>query len=167
MIRRSPPPRLLAALAAGLAALGVSPRARPGGAGAPELGPGVAAVVGDQVVSSHPATQQWTVVRVRDRGLSASPPGPGTVPSSLVDSSTMIQFGLRAIQPLSLELGVRVNPRYGTWDPAQQRVVGTPAAAGTVVPLRVAPTTPTTTAAPATPTTTAPAHVAPTLEPAP
>jgi hypothetical protein len=71
----------------------------------------------------------------------------------------MIQFGQRAIQPLSLELGVRVNPRYGTWDPTQQRVVGTPAAAGTVVPLRVA--------VPATTSTTAPAPAAPTLEPAP
>ncbi|MCD2194229.1 hypothetical protein LQ327_12670 [Actinomycetospora endophytica] len=106
-----------------------------------------------------PTTQPWTVVRVRDRSLSAPPPGAGTVPASLVDSSTMIQFGLRAIQPLSLELGVRINPRYGTWDPTQQRVVAPPAAAGTIEPLRVA--------VPTTPTITPQPPAAPTLEPEP
>jgi hypothetical protein len=85
-----------------------------------------------------PATQPWTVIRVRDRDTAAPPGGGGTVPAALVDTTTMIQFGLRAIQPLALELGVRVSPRYGVWDPTQERVAPTAADAGTVAPLRVA-----------------------------
>ncbi len=85
-----------------------------------------------------PATQPWTVVRVRDRDTAAPPAAGGTVPATLVDATTMFGFGLRAIQPLSVELGVRVNPRYGVWDPTQERVAPTAADAGTVAPLQVA-----------------------------
>jgi hypothetical protein len=85
-----------------------------------------------------PATQPWTVVRVRDRETTAPPAGGGAVPAELVDATTMFGFGLRAIQPLAVELGVRVNPRYGVWDPTQVRVAPTVADAGTVEPLQVA-----------------------------
>jgi hypothetical protein len=84
-----------------------------------------------------PSTQAWTVVRVRDRDVAAPPPGPDAVPAALVDTATMTQFGLRAVQPLAQELGVRVNPRYGVWDPTQERVAPTAADAGTVAPLQV------------------------------
>lgn len=93
-----------------------------------------------------PTTQPWTVVRVRDRSLNAPPPGGSTVPAALVDTRTMIQFGLRAVQPLADEIGVQVDPRYGTWDPTQVRVVAPPAAAGTITPLA-----PTVTFTPASP----------------
>lgn len=82
-----------------------------------------------------PTTQPWTVVRVRDRSLNAPAPTGSTVPAALVDTRTMIQFGLRAIQPVAAEIGVQVNPRYGTWDPTQVRVVAPPSAAGTITPL--------------------------------
>ncbi|WP_285594818.1 hypothetical protein [Actinomycetospora sp. NBRC 106378] len=82
-----------------------------------------------------PTTQPWTVVRVRDRSLNAPAPTGSTVPAALVDTRTMIQFGLRAIQPVAAEIGVQVNPRYGTWDPTQVRVVAPPSAAGAIVPL--------------------------------
>ncbi|MEJ2867426.1 hypothetical protein WCD74_06585 [Actinomycetospora sp. OC33-EN08] len=82
-----------------------------------------------------PTTQPWTVVRVRDRSLSAPPPSGNTVPAALVDTRTMTQFGLRAIQPVAAEIGVQVDPRYGTWDPTQVRVVAPPAAAGSITPL--------------------------------
>jgi hypothetical protein len=78
------------------------------------------------------------VVRVRDRETTAPPAGGGAVPAELVDATTMFGFGLRAIQPLAVELGVRVNPRYGVWDPTQVRVAPTVADAGTVEPLQVA-----------------------------
>jgi hypothetical protein len=82
-----------------------------------------------------PTTQPWTVVRVRDRSLNAPAPTGDTVPAALVDTRTMTQFGLRAIQPVAAELGVQVNPRYGTWDPTQVRVVAPPSAAGTITPV--------------------------------
>ena len=98
--------------------------------GSPPASPGQSA--------PDPATQPWTVVRVRDRDPAAPPAGGETVPAALVDATTMFGFGLRAIQPLSVELGVRVNPRYGVWDPTQERVAPTAADAGTVAPLQVA-----------------------------
>lgn len=82
-----------------------------------------------------PTTQPWTVIRVRDRSLAAPAPTGNTVPSALVDARTLAQFGRRAVQPLAAELGVQVNPRYGTWDPTQDEVVAPPAAAGSIIPL--------------------------------
>ncbi|MCD2191184.1 hypothetical protein [Actinomycetospora soli] len=82
-----------------------------------------------------PTTQPWTVIRVRDRSLAAPAPTGNTVPAALVDARTLAQFGRRAVQPLAVELGVQVNPRYGTWDPTQDAVVAPPAAAGTITPL--------------------------------
>jgi hypothetical protein len=98
--------------------------------GSPPPSPGQAA--------PDPTTQPWTVVRVRDRDPAAPPAGGETVPAALIDATTMFGFGLRAIQPLAVELGVRVNPRYGVWDPTQERVAPTTADAGTVAPLQVA-----------------------------
>jgi hypothetical protein len=98
--------------------------------GSPPASPGQSA--------PDPTTQPWTVVRVRDRDAAAPPAGGSAVPASLVDATTMFGFGLRAIQPLSVELGVRVAPRYGVWDPTQERVAPTAADAGTVAPLQVA-----------------------------
>lgn len=101
-----------------------------------------------------PSTQAWTVVRVRDRDTAAPPPGADAVPAALVDAATMIQFGLRAIQPLAVQLGVRVNPRYGVWDPTQERVAPTAADAGTITALQVAVPVPPQPPAPAAPVPT-------------
>ncbi|NMO88904.1 hypothetical protein [Actinomycetospora sp. TBRC 11914] len=109
-----------------------------------------------------PSTQAWTVVRVRDRDLAAPPPGADAVPAALVDPTTMIQFGLRAVQPLAQQLGVSINPRYGVWDPTQERVAPTAAEAGTVAPLRVAIPVP-----PQVPASPPPAGSAPVPTPAP
>ena len=86
--------------------------------------------------ASDPATSPWTVINVRERRLDAPPPAGTIVPAAQVDDQTMFGFGLRLLQPLALELGVTVNPRYGTWDPTQLDVVETPAAAGSVIPVR-------------------------------
>jgi hypothetical protein len=83
-----------------------------------------------------PATGPWTVINVRERRLDAPPPAGTITPAARVDDQTMFGFGLRLLQPLALEQGVTVNPRYGTWDPTQLDVVETPAAAGSVTPVR-------------------------------
>lgn len=85
-----------------------------------------------------PAQGPWSVIHVRERRLDAPPPGPGVTPATAVDDDTMFGFGLRQLQPLALELGVTVNPRYGAWDPTQLDVVDNPAAAGVVMPVRSA-----------------------------
>jgi hypothetical protein len=91
---------------------------------------------GGSQAGEDPAQGPWTVVHVRERRLDAPPPGPGVVPAAAVDEDTMFGFGLRQLQPLALELGVTVSPRYGTWDPTQLDVVDDPAAVGTITPVR-------------------------------
>lgn len=92
--------------------------------------------------ASDPATSSWTVVNVRDRRLDAPPPAGTITPAARVDDDTMFGFGLRLLQPTALEAGVTVSPRFGTWDPTQLDVVETPAAAGTVTPVRAPAATP-------------------------
>lgn len=83
-----------------------------------------------------PAQGPWSVIHVRERNLDAPPAAPGVTPASAVDEDTMFGFGLRQLQPLALELGVTVSPRYGAWDPTQLDVVDTPGAVGVVTPVR-------------------------------
>lgn len=111
-----------------------------------------------------PSTQPWIVVRTLQRTLDAPPPGPGTVRAAQVDDQTMVDFGLRTLQPLAGELGIAVNPRFGTWDPTQLEVVAPPSAAGAIL----AAATPTPPAPAATPAPPAPAAApAPSTRPAP
>jgi hypothetical protein len=88
-----------------------------------------------QASGQDPAQGPWTVIHVRERRLDAPPPGPGVTPASAVPDDTMFGFGLRQLQPLALELGVTVSPRYGTWDPTQLDIADSPAAAGVVLPV--------------------------------
>lgn len=109
-----------------------------------------------------PATQPWSVVHVRRRAFDAGPPGDGVVPAALVDDQTMIEFGLRTLQPVAGQAGVAVNPRFGTWDPTQLRVVAPPSAAGVIIPVAPVPAAgptlvPVAPAAPAAPASTLPA----------
>ncbi|MDD7966897.1 hypothetical protein [Actinomycetospora lemnae] len=91
-----------------------------------------------QASGQDPAQGPWSVVHVRERTLAApgTPPPPGVTPAAAVDDDTMFGFGLRQLQPLALELGVTVSPRYGAWDPTQLDVVQDPDAVGVVTPVR-------------------------------
>jgi hypothetical protein len=44
-------------------------------------------------------------------------------------------IGQRLLQPLAEEVGVRVNPRYGVWDPVSMTVVSGEQQVGAVLPL--------------------------------
>jgi hypothetical protein len=87
--------------------------------------------------NQDPAQGPWSVIHVRERTLDA-PPAPGVTPAAAVDDDTMFGFGLRQLQPLALELGVTVSPRYGAWDPTQLDVVDDAGAVGVVTPVRTA-----------------------------
>ncbi|MCP2168765.1 SurA N-terminal domain-containing protein [Goodfellowiella coeruleoviolacea] len=54
----------------------------------------------------------WVVAHVRSREITA---GTGASGDQL-NSNVLYWLGLRAVQPIADELGVRVNPRYGVWD---------------------------------------------------
>jgi hypothetical protein len=73
-----------------------------------------------QVVATQTSASPdvWTVVRVTRRSIDAPPIGdPNATSVAQLGDQTMDQIGRRLTQPLAEELGVRVNPRYGTWDP--------------------------------------------------
>jgi hypothetical protein len=81
----------------------------------------------------QPSSQQsgWIVLRVTDR--SAAPDAPADALAS-VGGAELAAIGERLLQPLSEEVGVRVNPRYGVWDPVAMRVVPADAVTGAVLP---------------------------------
>jgi hypothetical protein len=62
----------------------------------------------------------WIVLRVTDRRTE-----PNADPSAVANlgESDLATIGERLLQPLAEQVGVRVNPRYGVWDPISLRVV--------------------------------------------
>jgi hypothetical protein len=84
----------------------------------PELG--ISAVFGAQagsVVVTQPSQRSsgWLVALVRDRTVAPAHDGGAQGPSQ-VDPSMLPAVGMRQLQPIADELGVRINPRYGVWD---------------------------------------------------
>lgn len=91
-------------------------------AASPIFGTPAGQVIAIQGDPSYP----WLVVRVTDRRFDGPPvTDPGLSAVSQLDDRSINMIGRRLTQPLSEELGVRVNPRYGTWDPAALGVLPT------------------------------------------
>ena len=84
----------------------------------------------------QPSSQQsgWIVLRVTERSTAGA--GPDALAS--VGQAELATIGERLLQPLSEEVGVRVNPRYGVWDPVTMRVVAADAVNGAVLPAATA-----------------------------
>jgi hypothetical protein len=85
------------------------------------------------VVTFQPDPQQftWLVARVVDRRTDA-PSDPAVV--SGISRAQLVAIGERMVQPTADQVGIRVNPRYGVWDPVQLRIVAEDQRAGTVLP---------------------------------
>lgn len=85
------------------------------------------------VVSFQPSPQQstWIVARVVDRRTDA-PSDPAAVSS--ISQSQLVAIGERLLQPTADQVGIRVNPRYGVWDPIQLRIVGEDQQVGSILP---------------------------------
>ncbi|MHA6796699.1 hypothetical protein ACVGVM_24775 [Pseudonocardia bannensis] len=86
-----------------------------------------------RIVVFQPAPEQsgWIVLRVAERRTDAPPAGPSV--ASQIDQATLVKIGERMLQPLADEIGVRVNPRYGVWDPIRLRVVAEGQEAGAIL----------------------------------
>ncbi|MGQ0574794.1 MAG: hypothetical protein ACT4RN_11405 [Pseudonocardia sp.] len=99
----------------------------PGSASDPPFGvpPGRVAVY-----EASPTAGTWVVLRVARRAT-VVPAGAGPVAPGL-HRTALVPIGLRMLQPLADELGVRVDPRFGEWDPLRMRVVRSGAAVGEV-----------------------------------
>jgi SurA N-terminal domain len=99
--------------------------------------PGVAGTVvfgtpAGSTVYFQPNPQQatWIVFRVTNRRTNA-PSDPAAV--SQISQDELVSIGQRTLQPVAEQLGVRVNPRYGVWDPVALRVVPADQVTGGVV----------------------------------
>jgi hypothetical protein len=85
------------------------------------------------VVAFQPSPEQstWIVARVVDRRTDVA-----TDPSAIssISQSQLVAIGERQLQTTADEVGIRVNPRYGVWDPIQMRVVDEDQRVGTILP---------------------------------
>ena len=82
----------------------------------------------------QPSPQQanWIVLRVTDRREDAQADPNATASLGEAD---LAAIGQRLLQPLADDVGVRVNPRYGVWDPVSMRVVAADQQGGAILPL--------------------------------
>lgn len=86
---------------------------------------------GSVVVTEPPQEGlEYEVVRIVEQ---RDQPGAGPSAVDRVPGAQLAAFGYQLLQPRATELGVRVNPRFGVWDPLQMAVVAEDAVAGTVV----------------------------------
>jgi len=92
-----------------------------------------------EVVAYQPDPQQstWNVFRVTQRRTDALPADPAA--AGKLSQGELYLIGQRTLQPLATSLGVRVNPRYGVWDPISLSVVPAGQTAGIVLPAPAAP----------------------------
>ena len=79
----------------------------------------------------NPQQGGWIVLRVTDR---RDDPNADPAPVAALGESDLAAIGERLVQPLSEEVGVRVNPRYGVWDPVSMRVVAPDRTSGAILP---------------------------------
>ncbi|WNV82278.1 SurA N-terminal domain-containing protein [Umezawaea sp. Da 62-37] len=73
-------------------------------------------VPANTVIAFPPSPEQgnWIVAHVKERSTTAKPSADGG--SQELTPDVLAGIGLRMLQPLSDELKIRVNPRYGVWD---------------------------------------------------
>ncbi len=79
----------------------------------------------------NPGQSQWIVARITDRRTDA-PSDPAAL--SGISQAQLAAIGERLVQPTADQIGIRVNPRYGVWDPVQLRIVAEGQQAGSVLP---------------------------------
>jgi hypothetical protein len=75
----------------------------------------------------------WAVVKVVERSDTAAPPPAGQAAADLLDASTLRRFGLQMLQPAAMTSDIRVNPRYGVWDPLLMAVVPADQVSGSIL----------------------------------
>ena len=83
----------------------------------------------------QPSPQQgggWIVLRVTDR---QEDPNADPDAATSLGEADLAAIGQRLLQPLAEEVGVRVNPRFGVWDPVSMRVVAADQQGGAILPL--------------------------------
>jgi hypothetical protein len=82
------------------------------------------------VFQPDPSQAGWAAFRVDDRRTDM-PSDPAAVSS--ISQSELLAIGQRDVQPDGEQLGIKVNPRYGEWDPVQFRVVAAGQSGGMII----------------------------------
>jgi hypothetical protein len=80
------------------------------------------------------AQSGWIVLRVTGRQVD---PAADPAAVAALGESDLAAIGQRLLQPLAEQVGIRVNPRFGVWDPISMRVVEADKVAGAILPAAV------------------------------
>lgn len=106
----------------------LSPSALEGLAGTPVFSTPVGSAV------AFTLSQQWQVARIVTRTTTAAPStSPDAVSSRQAKPSSTYSLGISLLQGLAGNPEVRVNPRYGNWDPTQGQVTAASEAPNAIV----------------------------------
>ena len=85
-----------------------------------------------QTAYFQPSSQSgWVVLRVDDR---REDPNANPAAVAALGENDLATIGERLLQPLAEQVGVRVNPRFGVWDPISMRVVPANQVDGAILP---------------------------------
>jgi hypothetical protein len=85
-------------------------------------------------------TKPWFIMVVKNRTDSGAQASQHAPQLEQIEPALLEAIGLRQLTEVSNEVGVRLNPRYGVWDPSTLQVVSDQnETGGFVAPLRTAP----------------------------
>lgn len=85
-------------------------------------------------------TKPWVIMVVKNRTDRGAQPSDHAPHIDQIDPAVLEAVGLRQLAQVGEELGVRLSPRYGVWDPVNLQVVSDEnETGGFVAPLRAAP----------------------------
>jgi hypothetical protein len=83
---------------------------------------------------ADPSQAIWIVAVVRKRDLNSSVPAAQTQPPS---AGQLVSIGIRLLQQDVATAGVKINPRYGVWDPVSMEVAPSEAElSGFILPVK-------------------------------
>lgn len=116
----------------------LSPSALEGLAGSPVFATPAGSAVAFQLQQQQQQQQQqqpqWQVARILTRTTTAAPStAPNAVSAAQAQPNSTYSLGISLVQELAGNPEVRVNPRYGNWDPTQGQVVAASAPPTTIV----------------------------------
>ncbi|HEY2764389.1 MAG TPA: hypothetical protein VGJ13_10315 [Pseudonocardiaceae bacterium] len=85
--------------------------------------------------------QPWLITVIRNRATGAQPSAQAPDPNQ-IDPSVLEAVGLRQLAQTAQDVGVRINPRYGVWDPVNLKAaINKDDIGGFVAPLGAVPKT--------------------------
>jgi hypothetical protein len=90
---------------------------------------------GTVVVYQRQQGGPWTVAVVRQRTVAPAPTAGHAADNA--DAQTLVNVGIALLQPIASQLGIRISPRYGVWDPVSMTVAASQdQALGVEIPVR-------------------------------